>query len=255
MEDSGMKRTLLELVQDILSALDADEVNSIDDTVEATQVATIIKNCYLNLASNRNWAGQKRLITFSHSGSPEQPTHLKTPDGIKELHLFNYNVTRTNDTVEYREVQFCHPDTFLRLVSHRGVDTPNTKVVRDFGGTDLVIITNKAPSYWTTFDDSYIVCDSYDSVVDDALKASKTQLHVTLTTPFRMVDDFVPDMPDEAFQSLYNEAKSIAFVELKQVANQKAEQEAVRQRTWLARKNWQLQGGVRYPNFGRRTIK
>ena len=40
-----MKRTLLEMTQDILSAIDADEVNSIDDTVEATQVATIIKNC------------------------------------------------------------------------------------------------------------------------------------------------------------------------------------------------------------------
>lgn len=250
-----MKRTLLEMVQDILSALDSDEVNSIDDTVEATQVATIIKNTYLNLASNRNWSGQKKLITFDHSGSLSKPTHLKAPENLKELSIFNYNCTRDNNTIEYREVRYREPDHFLRLVANRGVNTPNTRIVRDFGGTDLVVITNKAPSYWTSFDDQYIVCDSYDSDVDDALKASKTQLHVTLLPSFELVDDFVPAMPIEAFQSLFNEAKSIAFVELKQVANQKAEQEAVRQRTWLARKEWQLHGGVKYPNYGRRTSK
>lgn len=250
-----MKKTLLELVQDILSAIDADEVNSIDDTVEATQVATVIKNVYLAMASNRNWAGQKKLISFDHSGTPDRPTHIKSPENLKELHLFNYNVTRDNLTIEMREVRYQYPDEFLRLCSHRGINTPNTKVVTDFGGTPLVVLTNKAPSYWTSFDDTYIVCDSYDIKVDDALKASKTQLHATLFPSFSLVDSFVPDMPIEAFAGLLAEAKSVAFVEVKQVANQKAEQEAVRQRTWLARKNWQLEGGVRYSNFGRKRVK
>lgn len=250
-----MKRSLIDMVQVILSAIDADEVNSIDDTIEATQIATILKETYLAMCSNRDWAGQKRLITFDHSGTTDKPTHLKTPETIKEVHLFQYNATRTGDTIDMREVCFKHPDEFLRMSSHRGVNTPNTRVVTDFGGTPLVIITNKAPSYWTTFDDTYIVCDSYDSLVDDTLKSSKSQLHVTKFAEWRMVDDFVPDMPAEAFSGLIAEAKSVAFVEVKQVANQKAEQEAVRQRTWLARKNWQLQGGVRYSNFGRKSAK
>lgn len=250
-----MKKTLLELVQDILSAIDADEVNSIDDTVEATQVAMVIKNVYLAMASNRNWAGQKKLISFDHSGTPEKPTHIRSPESLKELHLFNYNATRDNLTIEMREVKYQYPDEFLRLCSHRGINTPNTKVVTDFGGTPLVVITNKAPSYWTSFDDTYIVCDSYDASVDDALKASKTQLHATLFPRFSLTDSFVPEMPVEAFAGLLAEAKSVAFVEVKQVANQKAEQEAVRQRTWLARKNWQLEGGVRYSNFGRKRVK
>lgn len=46
-----MRKTLLEMVQDILSEMDSDEVNSINDTVEAEQVATIIKNCYLALCN------------------------------------------------------------------------------------------------------------------------------------------------------------------------------------------------------------
>src|SRR4051812_20927123 len=37
-----MAKTLLQLTQNILSAMDSDEVNSISDTVEAVQVATIV---------------------------------------------------------------------------------------------------------------------------------------------------------------------------------------------------------------------
>lgn len=249
-----MKKTLLELTQDILLSLDADEVNSIDDTLEATQVANIIQNTYLDMASNRNWAGQKRLITFNHSGTPERPTHLKAPDNIKELHTFRYNVSKDGG-FEYRDIKFREPDEFLRINSYRKVSDRNIKVVNDPGGTPLLIVTDQPPQYWTTFDDTYIVCDSYDSEEDDALKASKTQLHVTLFPTFRLVDDFVPDMPVEAFQALYNEAKSTAFVEVKQVANQKADLAARRQQTWLSRKEWQLKGGVRYPNYGRRSAK
>lgn len=249
-----MKRTLLDMVQDILSALDSDEVNSIDDTVEATQVATIIKNCYLNMSSNRNWSQQKRLIAFNHSGTPDRPTHLKSPDNLKELHSFRYNVTKDSRT-EYREVQYREPDDFLRINAYRNENSDNTRVITDFGGTPLVVITNRGPLYWTTFDDVYIVCDAYDKEQDDALKASKTQLHVTLFPSFQLVDDYVPEMPVEAFQALLNEAKSVAFVELKQVANEKAESEARRQQIWLSRKEWQLHGGVRYPNFGRKSAK
>lgn len=250
-----MKKTLLELTQDILLSLDADEVNSIDDTLEATQVANIIQNTYLDMASNRNWSGQRRLITFNHSGTPERPTHLKSPDNIKELHSFRYDTSKDPEVFQYTELQYREPDEFLRITSQRRSNDCNMKVVRDFGGTPLVVATNQPPRFWTSFDDTYIVCDSYDHELDDALKASKTQLLVTLFPTFRMVDDFVPDMPIEAFQALYNEAKSTAFVEVKQVSNQKAEQAARRQQTWLSRKEWQLKGGTKFPNYGRRSAK
>lgn len=249
-----MKQTLLTIVQDILLSLDADEVSSIDDTLEATQVANIVKNTYLNMASTRNWSGQKRLITFDHSGTPDRPTHLKSPENLKELHSFRYNCSKDNK-IEYREIAYREPDDFLRINSYRAQPDDNTRIIEDFGGTPLVILTNRPPQYWTSFDDTYIVCDAYDRDVDDALKSSKTQLHVTQFPTFSLVDDFVPDIPIEAFQALYNEAKSIAFVEVKQVANQKAEQESRRQQTWLSRKEWQLKGGVRYANFGRKSAK
>ena len=50
-----MKYTLLEIVQEILSDMDSDEVNSIDDTVESQQVASIVRSAYMAIMSNRNW--------------------------------------------------------------------------------------------------------------------------------------------------------------------------------------------------------
>ena len=40
------KLTLLDMTQNILSALDSDPVDSIDETVEAVQVAELIKEAY-----------------------------------------------------------------------------------------------------------------------------------------------------------------------------------------------------------------
>lgn len=247
-----MKMTLLELVRDILNEMDSDDVNSITDTVEAMQVAQIIKTSYMELMSNRNWPHQRKLVQVEASGTLERPTHLKLPPSIKELVFFKYDMNKTDDPTkfEYREVHYRHPDEFLRITSFTN-NSPNTVMVTDIGGTPIVIRNNKPPSYWTSFDDTHIVCDSYERGVDDTLKKSKSQVLVYLNPEWEHRDDFIPEMPDEAFAALLSEAKSTAFIALKQMANEKAEQKSVRQQRWLSRKAWRAKGGVRYDNYGR----
>ena len=46
------KMTLLEITQDIMSDMDSDNVNSINDSVEALQVAQVVKTTYYNIISN-----------------------------------------------------------------------------------------------------------------------------------------------------------------------------------------------------------
>ena len=46
------KMTLLEMTQNILSAMDSDAVNSIGDTVESLQVADVIVETYYELFAN-----------------------------------------------------------------------------------------------------------------------------------------------------------------------------------------------------------
>src|SRR3546814_20541284 len=71
------KKTLLEITQDILSDIDGDEVNSIDDTIESARVASIVRSTYESLMSHRNWPHNRKLITVEDSGSEAIPTDRK----------------------------------------------------------------------------------------------------------------------------------------------------------------------------------
>ena len=64
-----MQKTLLQIVQSILDEMDADNVNSIGDTIESIQVASIVRDCYEELLSNRNWPHMKQLIQLEASRS------------------------------------------------------------------------------------------------------------------------------------------------------------------------------------------
>lgn len=248
-----MKQTLLEIVQDILNDLDSDEVSSINDTVEAMQVAQIVKSCYDELTSNRNWPNQQTLLQLEASGSLDYPNYLKIPDSVKEIVSLQYNkASVSKPNIQYRELKYLYPDEFLLKINNRDSEADNIEIITDFSAIDLLILNDKAPEYWTSFDDEYVVCDSYDKAVDDTLKKIKTQAVCYIEHTFTLDDHFTPTLPSEAFALLREEAKSTAFITLKQMANQKAEMKASRQNRWLSRKAWKAHGGVRYPNYGRR---
>jgi hypothetical protein len=251
-----MKRTLLDMVQDILNDLEAEEVNTITDTVEAMQVAQTIKSCYLEMMSNRNWPHLKKLIQLESSTDINKPTHLKIPENSKELIIFRYDKRKLDsENAHYEDVKYVYPDEFLRFTGNRSNTQQNRLEVSDYNGVRFYVQTNQAPLYWTSFDDQYVICDAYDRQVDDTLQTIKTQAHVVVYPSWITQDSFVPDLPVEAFSALVEEAKSTAFLNIKQMANEKAEQKATRQNRWLARKAWTAHGGIRYPNYGRTSKK
>ena len=252
-----MKLTLLDMVQDILNDLDSDEVNSLDDTVEATQIAQILKTTYQALAANRNWAHQKSLIQLAASGNTAIPTHMTLDSQVKELSFIKYNKIKSGETRKrYEDIHYLYPDEFLEKLNVRDNDKSNVLVVTDtVSSVDLLIETDKHPTYWTSFDDETIVFDSYDSAIESTLQASKVQAFGVLNLRWTATDLFIPDMPEEAFPGFLAEAKSTAFLVLKQMTNEKAEQSATRQRRWLSRKNWSAKGGIKYQNYGRRKTR
>lgn len=251
-----MRYTLLQIVQDILNELDSDEVNSIDDTTESKQVAQIVKSTYRNLCANRDWANQRKLIQLDGVSDVDRPNYIKCPSGVKELLSFSYNCKKADtDKDDRRELKWMEPDEFLRYTNLRDSTAENIKKVRDHSGSILLIRTDTPPTYYTSFDDTMIVTDSYDSLVDDTLQSSKTQCIAYVLNDWVHADDAVPDIPEEAFPALIESAKSTAFLTLKQMDNPKAEAEAQRQQRWLARKNWKINGGVKFPDYGRRRVK
>lgn len=247
------KLTLLEMVVDILNDMDSDEVNSIDDTIESSQVAQILKTVYFEMISTRNWPHLHKLLTFENSGTASRPTHLRITDDVKELGCINYNKQRLGETRRrYEEIKYLDPDSFLRLSNSRNNDNDNIDVITDLSGIEILIYNDRHPTYYTTFDDQWLVFDSFDSDVDTTLVASKVQSQGFVNPTWTTSDSFVPDLPIEAFPTLLADAKSTAFLALKQVANEKAEQKATRGNRWLARKARRVAGGIRYPDFGRK---
>lgn len=248
-----MKRTLLEIVQEILNDMDSDEVNSIDDTIEAQQVASIVRATFFEIINRRLWPHTYRLFQLESSGDLSLPNYLKLPVRLQELKEIRYDKSKLDSTSSlYEKIRYIYPDEFLRYTSGRKSDDPKVTVVTDPNGPELKIFNSIAPQYWTSFDDQYIVCDSFDKSVDDTLKKIKTQCLAYIIPEWEHNNDAVPDLPDEAFTNLIEEAKSVAFYELKQMTNEKAEQKATRHSRWLARKAWRAHGGVRYPNYGRK---
>jgi len=110
-----------------------------------------------------------------------------------------------------------------------------------------------APTYYTSFDENYIVFDSYDSDVDTSLQNSKVQCYGKRYPTFTMSDAFTPDLPVQMFSYLLNEAKSTCFLTLKQAPNQKAEQHSITQRRRMSQEAWKISNGITYPDYGRKN--
>lgn len=246
-------KTLLQIVQDILSDLDSDSVNSIGDTVESQQVASIVRSTYEELLANRNWPHTRKLSQLVASNDTTKPNYLKFPDALKSLCYIEYETQKLGDSkVVLTELVYRQPDDFLRFIAQRDSTKTNIQTVVDFSGVKLLIQNDKAPQYWTSFDDKWVVTDSYDSAVDNTLKQSKSRCLAYFTPSWTHEDEFIPDLPQEAFPALVEEAKSTAFIVIKQSPNQKVEQKAARQHRWLSNNAWRADGRIEYPHYGRK---
>ena len=224
------KLTLLDMTQRILSSMDADTVNSFSDTIESEQVAYVIRDVYYDIINNIEIPEHRKLITLTALGSTSTPTHMQIPDGVRRIEEVRYNQVKSGATAkDYNRIYFMEPEDFLQLSLSRN-STDSTIVTVTVDGGEVLIANNKAPDYYTTFDDSFLIFDSYDSAVDSTLQSSKFIVWAIQEPTFTMSDTFVPDLDVDCFPWLLNEAKSVAHVEINQRANPKAEQVALRQK-------------------------
>ena len=246
-----MKWTLLEIVQEILNDIDGDEVNSIDDTVEATQVAQIVKSTYFAMMSNRNWPHLRKAIHLTATTNLAQPTHLYVKDEIKELIFINYNCRNSTRDI-WRKMEWREPDEFLQITNSYNESDDNVDKISDESSIDVYIKNDRHPTIFTSFDDRTLIFNSYDSSLESNLESTHVQAMAYVMPEWEAIDSHIPDLPDEAFMAVIEEAKSRASLKLRQVADQKAEQEAGRQQKWLSRKARRVSNTLTYPDYGRR---
>ena len=172
-EKAMPKLTLLDMVQRTLSSMDSDTVNSFDDTIESEQVAYIVRDTYYDLINNIEIPEHRKLITLTALGAVATPSHMKIPAGIKRIEEVRYNKIKSGDSdKDYSIIPYIEPEEFLkRTLSRSSSDSTIVSVTVD--GGEVLIQNNKASDYYTSFDDEYLIFDSYDSGIDSTLQSSK----------------------------------------------------------------------------------
>lgn len=250
-----MKKTLLEIVKSILLVTESDEVDSIFDSPESLIVVEIVKSTYEDLMSDRDWKHQRYNISVSPYGV-DKPTHVKLPDDIKEVVFLNYDKRKAeDDKLQYDSVKYLEPDAFLRVLNSRDSTAENIKTVSDFSGMKLLIRNDQPPTYYTSFDEKWLVFDSYNMEVEDTIVASKFQGEGYFFKEWQSEDDFIPDMPAEMFALLESTAKREAYVVLKQSDNPVYATRERRQRRAMSVREWTVSPGKLYPDYGRKGRK
>lgn len=250
-----MKMTILDMVQDILSDMDSDEVNSITDTTEAFQVASIIRQAYYEIIARKDWDFLTIPVPLLSAGQPSfLPTSLIIDENYSRIEYVAYNrKEKSTDPDKYERLTYLYPDEFYDYCNRR--DSSESNVFKT-PGLNVLLLNDQPPTYWTSLqEDSIITFDSWVSSWTTSVIGEEAQCYATVTPPWTMENLFVPVLPGEMFPALLAEAKSIAFNALVQSPNAKAEQQATRQYEMMVRKDLVSKGKIRYPNYGRVSNK
>jgi hypothetical protein len=234
-----MKLTLLELVQRVMSDIESDPVNTIGETPESTDVASSIRDTYFYIVSIREWPFLNQLSAFQGQSDSDNPTLMRMPEGMDKVWWVKYNK---------KHVLYKTPVAFKDLIDNRDAGTAPV----DANG----YMTDRDPSFWTTYDDDFVLFDSYDSDVDSTLQTSKSVVYASMTPSWTHDDDFTPLMPDHMFPAFLAECKAAAFASQKQTPNPREERRA---KTGLTRAQSQAERAIAAQsktndlvNFGRK---
>lgn len=219
------RETLLEIVRGILSDLDSEDVNSLSDSVEAVQIANVVKDTYYSIVTPTQTPEHRELLKLTAASDSEYPTHFQYPEDVISIETIWYE----DEEGRYREV--CHLDPLDFLARTDRYNEDYATVYDKNGGTKIRVKTNRNPKYFTSFDDNWVVMDGYDSTVDTTLRSSKVRAFGYVMPSFSILDTFVPDLDANAFPLLKAEATSTCQSLFKGAPDGKTEQRARRLRT------------------------
>ena len=208
-----MKQTLLEMVQRILESIDGQMIESIEDTREAVQVANCIKESYYHLLYTRDIKSTNNIVQMHSMSDVARPTVFYINDDIAQLTLFKY-YDKHND--RYVDLEWLYPEEFIDRSLSLKVDEehPNVQRVVDESGVVYNIYNDRAPKYYTSFDDKHFVCDAFNKEDTTTLIEQYTVAYGVVLPEFKIEDNFVPDLAPQHFPLLLSKSKVQAAYEL-----------------------------------------
>jgi hypothetical protein len=246
-----MKMNLITMVQSVLNSMGGDKVNSIDDTPRSTEIAIEAKNVFYDLVHSQEWAHLHLETQLTGLGDTSKPSHMLIPESVAEIYKLKYDVSLTGATnTTYRDIIYKLPNEFLDHVYNRDSSASNIKTVTTDNSVKLFILNDTAPTYWTSFDDEYIVFDSFDSAVDTTLQTSKSVITAYKEPTWTHSDTFIPDLPSSKFPLFLSELTNACHIYYLQQGSQVDSRRSLRQRAM--QNNDSRSNTKRKHNFGRK---
>ena len=211
------KITLLNAVNKYMAFTDGFSVASIDDTFEAQQVAMIAEKVFYDLVDDV-FANDKMqdIVQLESLADNTKPNYLRIPDNVKRIKdsVVFYNTTDDAE-LEMNKIQYLATVPFLEWIGNTKAKTTNQTVI-DFSGYQMVIANNKAPEYYTSFDDEHLIFDSFDSSVDSVLQSSKSGILTSVDRSFTQSDTYIIDFPEWFHTTYLNELMAEASAALRE---------------------------------------
>lgn len=245
------KKTVLEYVKSTLSVMDSDEIDSITDTTESAQIVNMFKDIYYEFVNRGDWKWLERPVQVAGAGiDADNRTTVEVVESIKSITSIRYNVSE-NSNFSMRPLEYLCVDEFTRRFSSAG----DNRVGQDRGGMRFYVVTNKAPEFWTSFDDQTITLNSYKETIDTGyIDPTKFGIMGQVIPEFLLEDDFIPDLPLFAVPILQASLNAAAMRYFKQIDSPTDNKNSAQQMAQLRRADSQTTQKKRYYNvkFGRR---
>lgn len=246
------KLTLLEITNSILSSMDSDEINSINDTEESLQVARVVEEVYLELMSQKDWPHLKVIRELDGLSDSTKPNFMQIPSGLSEIRCVKYDTSESGATdVSISDMRYMEPESFINLVHQRRSSGSDVQTVTTAEGVPLFIINDTAPQRWTSFDEDLIVFDSFDSIVDTTLQGSKSIIFAVRIPTFSQTDTHTPDLPESMFPLLLAEAKRSCHIYFKQQDSPMDAKRSLRGLNRMKSESWRAHDQRKVTSFGR----
>jgi hypothetical protein len=212
------------MTQAVLRSIKGEEVNNVSDNAESLAVADIIKECYYEIVSNQDFPELNTLFELTASGDNTKPTLMTIPSDVIGVKWLKYDKQQDGDTAaNFDFVNYVPLREFLDMNHSLSTDEDNVGSFEvSTGSFDSPVFyyrNDKAPDWYTSFNDTTLIFDSYDVDVDDTLVKAKTMAYGLKESSWSNTNTFTPDLDSQQFMILLKEAKAMAWLELRQTEN------------------------------------
>ena len=111
------EQTVSAMVQNILSRMSSDEVNSIGDTTESQQVAQLLQNKYYDIVARGSLTIDETLFQLTPSDNANNPVQMLLPAGVSRIDWLQYFDTNPLDNTQTDQFGAFSHDLNTNLVS------------------------------------------------------------------------------------------------------------------------------------------